>query len=266
MSSTAPTEASIQISQACELIERYLGSALLAVYVYGSAIDGGLKPYSDIDTLVAVDSRLDETVRQALLRDLLKVSAPPGTSEALRALEVTVVAHSEVAPWRYPARREMQFGEWLRNDILAGRDEPPVYDPDLAILLTTARRRSIAMYGPPAANLFAPVPERDFYQALAETVNLWESAPDWEGDERNVVLTLARIWYSAMTGQIAPKDVAADWAMPRLPLEYQSVLFEARQSYLGCGESPLALRADQMTEFVLFVKTRIRESPGFRGA
>ncbi len=31
------------------------------------------------------------------------------------------------------------------------------------------------------------------------------------------VLTLFRIWYSAITGKIAPKDVAADWAIKRLP-------------------------------------------------
>ncbi len=46
----------------------------------------------------------------------------------------------------------------------------------------------------------------------------------WAGDERNVVLTLSRIWYSAVTGKIAPKDVAADWAMERLPAQYQPVI------------------------------------------
>lgn len=48
----------------------------------------------------------------------------------------------EVKAWRYPPRREMQFGEWLRKDILIGIFEPAVLDIDLAILLTQARQHS----------------------------------------------------------------------------------------------------------------------------
>ncbi|MCU3288728.1 DUF4111 domain-containing protein, partial [Enterobacter hormaechei subsp. steigerwaltii] len=42
--------------------------------------------------------------------------------------------------------------------------------------------------------LFDPVPEQDLFEALNETLTLWNSPPDWAGDERNVVLTLSRIW------------------------------------------------------------------------
>lgn len=125
--------------------------------------------------------------------------------------------HDDIIPWRYPAKRELQFGEWQRNDILAGIFEPATIDIDLAILLTKAREHSVALVGPAAEELFDPVPEQDLFEALNETLTLWNSPPDWAGDERNVVLTLSRIWYSAVTGKIAPKDVAADWAMERLP-------------------------------------------------
>ena len=40
--------------------------------------DGGLKPHSDIDLLVTVTVRLDETTRRALINDLLKLRLPPG--------------------------------------------------------------------------------------------------------------------------------------------------------------------------------------------
>ncbi|WP_428838846.1 nucleotidyltransferase domain-containing protein, partial [Klebsiella pneumoniae] len=42
-------------------------TTLLAVHLYGSAVDGGLKPHSDIDLLVTVTVRLDETTRRALI-------------------------------------------------------------------------------------------------------------------------------------------------------------------------------------------------------
>lgn len=47
----------------------------------------------------------------------------------------------------------MQFGEWLREDLQAGRFEPPLADPDLAILLTHAREHSLALRGAEARTL-----------------------------------------------------------------------------------------------------------------
>lgn len=159
-------EVSTQLSEVVGVIERHLEPTLLAVHLYGSAVDGGLKPHSDIDLLVTVTVRLDETTRRALINDLLETSASPGESEILRAVEVTIVVHDDIIPWRYPAKRELQFGEWQRNDILAGIFEPATIDIDLAILLTKAREHSVALVGPAAEELFDPVPEQDLFEAL----------------------------------------------------------------------------------------------------
>jgi predicted nucleotidyltransferase len=257
MIDSIPTEIIEQLSQARAVIERHLASTLQAIHLYGSALDGGLKPHSDIDLLVTVSARPDESIREVLLLDLLTVSAPPREDKTLRALEVTVIAHNEVVPWRYPARRELQFGEWLRKDLLNGNFEPAVLDIDLTILLTKARQHSITLVGPAAEELFEPVPEHDFFKVLADTLKQWNSRADWVGDERNIVLTVARIWYSAATGRIVPKDVAADWVLERVPIEYQPILHEARQAYLGHSEDNLAARADQTTAFILFAKSTI---------
>ncbi|EJF8627686.1 TPA: hypothetical protein JRS25_004914, partial [Escherichia coli] len=42
-------EVSTQLSEVVGVIERHLEPTLLAVHLYGSAVDGGLKPHSDID-------------------------------------------------------------------------------------------------------------------------------------------------------------------------------------------------------------------------
>ncbi len=78
MIDSVPTEIKEQVSQACAVIERHLAPTLQAIHLFGSAIDGGLKPYSDIDLLVTVSERPDEAIRQALLLDLLAVSGLPG--------------------------------------------------------------------------------------------------------------------------------------------------------------------------------------------
>lgn len=257
MTELTPNQITEQVSQACAVIERHLAATLQAIHLFGSAVDGGLKPRSDIDLLVTVSAPLDEAGRRALLLELLTVSAPPGNNEIRRPLEVTIICHREVTPWRYPAKRELQFGEWLRQDLLAGIFEPAVSDIDLAILLTKARQHSIALVGPTADTLFEPVPEHDFSRALADTLTQWNAAMDWAGDERNVVLTVARIWYSAATGRIASKEFAAVWLLDRLPLEHQAALRDALQAHLGYAEDNLAACADKTTAFILFAKSTI---------
>ncbi|MCV4676856.1 DUF4111 domain-containing protein, partial [Escherichia coli] len=106
------------------------------------------------------------------------------------------------------------------HDILSGTFEPAVLDHNLAILLTKARQHRLALLGPSAATFFEPVPKEHFSKALFDTIAQWNAESDWKGDERNVVLALARIWYSASTGLIAPKDVAAAWVSERLPAEH----------------------------------------------
>jgi streptomycin 3"-adenylyltransferase len=257
MINSVPTEIAEQISHACAVMKSHMATTLEAIHLFGSALDGGLKPHSDIDLLVTVSVPPVEFIRRSLLLDLLAFSAPSGSHGTWRPLEVTVVSYNEVVPWRYPAKRELQFGEWLRRDLLAGIFEPAILDHDLAILLTKVRQRSIALVGPMAETFFEPVPKNDFLKALADTLALWNSKADWEGDERNVVLALARIWYSASTGRIAPKDIAAAWVLERLPVEHRRVLHEAREAYLGLTQDNLAIRADHTAEFILFAKSKI---------
>ncbi len=234
MTAPIPSAIAAQVQAATEVIAQHLGDALVALHLYGSAVEpGGLRPLSDIDLMATVDRPLPEATRRALMPALLAVSAPPGQDADRRALEVTVLALPEVQPWRYAPRRELQFGEWLRGDLGTGRFEAPQADPDLAILITQLRAHSVALRGPAAAALFAPVPVADVRRAMAAALALWHTAADWQGDERNVLLTLARIGYSAATGQFTSKDAAADWAMAHLPIAAQAAMAQARAEYLG---------------------------------
>ena len=218
-------------------------------------MDGELQPSSDIDLLVTVS----EAARHALMVELLTVSTPPGSSTSLRPLEVTVLALEHIVPWRYPARREMQFGEWLREDLALGVVEEPTMDHDLAILLTKIRDSSIAIAGPDAKTLFDPVPRADLMQALLDTVAQWNQPADWAGDERNIVLALARIWYTATCGEITSKDAAAAWLLERIESPYREVLRKARASYLGQAQDDLAQHPTELAAFVAHARRAIEQ-------
>ncbi|MGH2789781.1 MAG: aminoglycoside adenylyltransferase domain-containing protein [Actinomycetota bacterium] len=62
--------------------------------------------------------------------------------------------------------------------------------------------------GPPAQTIFEPVPRLDYVRSMVDGIE--GLLADLEGDERNVVLTLARIWCSLATDEIRSKDEAAE--------------------------------------------------------
>ena len=126
----------------------------------------------------------------------------------------TVVVNDAVVPWRYPPMRELQYGEWLRTDSLAGVVPDPVPDPDLALILTEVLIADRPLLGPRPAEVLDQVPFADVRRATLDCVP--GLIKDIEGDTRNVLLTLARVWCTLATGEIRSKDDAATWAMERL--------------------------------------------------
>lgn len=224
-----------QVDAALGVIGEALGGGtLLGVFLYGSAVDGGLRPDSDLDLFVVAARRLTQAEKRSLIEGLMPISGRETRPPSWRPLEVTVVAHADVRPWRYPPRWELQYGEWLREAFLAGDLEPwPSVNPDLAVLIAMVLASGRQLVGPPAADLLDSVPHADLVQAMVD--ELPQLLGDLESDTRNVLLTLARIWTTVATGELRSKDGAADWALGQLPPELQPMLAEARDLYLGGG-------------------------------
>jgi len=217
--------------QALEVLQESLGSYLVGVYLYGSAVMGGLRPNSDVDILAVTNQRLPENVRKDLRDRLLQVSGKIGNVDEIRPLEVTVINQSDVVPWHFPPKYEFMYGEWLRDRFEKGDIPEPAYEPDLAILLVQARNAGFSLLGPKAADILEPVPAEDIRKAIKES--LPGLVANLHGDERNVVLTLARMWLTVSTGEISEKDTAAKWAASRLPPAHAELLNVACKAYRG---------------------------------
>jgi streptomycin 3"-adenylyltransferase len=221
-----------QLAAVLELVIDELGDALVGVWLYGSAVSGGLKPESDLDVLALARRRTTDDERRRMVDGLLAVSGRRARLGPARSIELSIVAEGDVRPWRYPPRLDLQYGDWLRDDFERGDRQPwrnP--NPDLAVLLTSARHMSRPLLGPPASDAFDAVPQRDLVQAMTD--ELPTLLDDLDGDTRNVILTLARMWVTLATGEIRSKDAAADWALARLPDEARPALEHARAIYLG---------------------------------
>jgi streptomycin 3"-adenylyltransferase len=223
-----------QTEDVVHLIRSVLGTDVVGAYLHGSAVLGGLRPHSDLDVLVVAGRQLTATERRALGEGLLAISGVYPRRGTALPVELTVVVQSDVRPWRYPPRCELLYGEWLRDAFVRGGPPAPGPSPDLAPLLTMVHLGNTPLVGPPPGEVLDPVPPEDLRRALVAGVP--DLLADLEGDTRNVVLTLARIWTTLATGAIRSKDAAAAWALPHLPAEHRPVLARARAIYLGDEE------------------------------
>ncbi len=221
-----------QLKDSLELLKMILGPDLLGVYLYGSALVGGLQKYSDIDLFV-VSNRVTTTEEKTkLAANLLQISGiymkgskPP--------IEMTIVEKAAINPWQYPPHCDFQYGDWLRESLEKGVIEPwPTHEmPDLALLITQVLLKSQTLWGLEPQQLLAHVPYHDFMKAMLHDLN--RLATDLEHDTRNVLLTYARIWSTLATNAIRSKPRAADWVMNHLPKAYQPVMQRAKSICIG---------------------------------
>jgi streptomycin 3"-adenylyltransferase len=208
------------------------GDELIGIYLHGSAVLGGLRPRSDLDVIAVTKRRSTREERRALAGVARTVSGKP------RPLELDVVVQSEIRPWRHPARTDFHYFELHRGEWERGNLEPWSNDAnvDLASVITMTLAGDAALFGPQPAEVFDPVPRRDYVQAVFRGVASVDDDLNW--DTRNVILTLPRIWSAIATDEIHSKDAAAEWALAQLPEEHRPVLERARDVYRGAAEDP----------------------------
>jgi predicted nucleotidyltransferase len=221
-----------QIDRVVHLVREVLDDAALGVYLFGSAVSSGLRDDSDLDVLVVASRRATPAERRRLIDELLGISRSRDDTIGKRHLEVTIVSEPDVKPWRYPPRMDFQYGDWWRTEFASGETAPWISpNPDLAIVLTSARRDGVALFGPPIEGLLDVVPVADLRRASIDVIP--ELLVNLDDDVRNVLLTLARIWFTVETGTLTSKDAAAAWAISRLPEARWDALRRARDGYLG---------------------------------
>jgi len=221
-----------QILQSIKLLENVLKNDLLGVYLYGSAVVGGLQKYSDLDFFVVSNRATTTHEKSELIKDLLIISGIY-MKERKPPIEMTIVVESAVNPWRYPPKFDFQYGEWLRENFARDEIEPWATKemPELAVLITQVLLANKVLLGPNPEKLLCKVPYQDFLCAI--TATLEDLMINLDQDIRNVLLALARTWSTVKTDTIRTKPAAAVWAIEQLPAEYKPVIRRANAICTG---------------------------------
>lgn len=250
---TIPSEA----RDTFHLVRQELGQSLVAAYLHGSVVTGRLRPDSDVDVFAVTEQSLSGPLRRRLVDALMHISGKPGNS-ARRPIELTIVRLSDLAPSIYPGRCELLYGEWLRADFESGAVPEPVADPEITLILAQIRQSSKALFGPEAHDVLPDIPESVIRQAIVDALPALLSS--LEGDERNVLLTLARMWHTLETGEFIPKDIAETWAATRLPSSPAAILMEASDAYTGERQDHWSHREQDVALTIDVLRQRIEST------
>ncbi|MBA2710783.1 MAG: DUF4111 domain-containing protein [Tatlockia sp.] len=221
-----------QIEACLEVLKKIFRKDLLAIYLYGSFLTGGVQKFSDVDLLVLINRPSSVKEKLKLIDKLLHISGIYMKSTK-SPIDLTVVVKKSINPWNYPPKVDFQYGEWLREtfEIENFKPENSSEMPDLALLITQVLLKSRTILGPEPGELLAAIPHSDFINAMLHDLD--RLYIDLMDDTRNVLLTYARIWSTLETNQISSKPEAADWAIQRLPKSLQPVLNRAKMICVG---------------------------------
>ncbi len=219
-----------QVKQVISIAENLFEDKILGMYLYGSYVLGGLQPNSDLDILILTKKEISDTTRIEFTKNLMKISGAVGNLEK-RPLEIAIINQKDITPLKFPPRCEYMYGEWRRKEMEKGEIPKPFYDFDIIILLWQVKNYSITIKGKKAENIIPFITKNDIKKAVKFSFN--EVVKNIKGDERNVLLTLARMYFTLETGEICSKNIAGKWCIKKLPNSLIPVMQMAVKEYLG---------------------------------
>lgn len=208
-----------------------LGHDLAGFYLDGSLALGDFDPTgSDVDFLAAVARPIapDTFTALATMHQRITASGRPFATE----LEGSYI--------HLAALRRHNPADAVFPNLERGPDEAlkwATHHSDWVIHRHIVREYGVALFGPPAATLIAPVSPDDIRVATAGVLRSWWATPAAAAAIRAaqpgylayVVLTMCRALYALAQGETASKPAAAAWAMRSLDGRWPPLIEGARR-------------------------------------
>jgi streptomycin 3"-adenylyltransferase len=182
------------------------GIGLVGVYLHGSAALGGYTASgSDVDVLAVIAEPADVRV-QGRMRDRLTGTARRWPAIRLEMSVITSATAANLRDCPYELHVAVD-GDEVRAVLGAGRDG----DPDLILHAEVCRRHGLAVYGPPAGQVFAPVPPARLIRAVRDEVRWGQE----HGHLSYAVLNACRAVRFAADGVLCSKLDGGRWMLAR---------------------------------------------------
>jgi streptomycin 3"-adenylyltransferase len=226
-----------QIDRLSSALASILSEHLGGIYLHGSLAMGCFNPrHSDLDLLVIAANPISLSTKRQIVEYLLVCSQQP------RPIEISLLAHSQLHPWRYPTPFDLHYSEMWRDsytrDLAAGTwqawNTGQRHDPDLAAHITVINARGICLAGEPIAAVFPAVPADDYRASLAGDIH--DSLESIAGDPVYAILNCCRTYAYIRDGRILSKEEGGRWALGALPAGFRATVASALAAYRSATE------------------------------
>ncbi|MBB5874126.1 streptomycin 3'-adenylyltransferase [Allocatelliglobosispora scoriae] len=180
---------------------RAVRSDLVGVYVHGSAALGGFRPSaSDVDVLAVVSASAPTAVQHCAGEAMASVGGCPATG--LEMSVITAATAAEVGGCEFEVHLNTTGPAPV---IVPGAGGPG--DPDLVLHCAVSRDHAVAVVGPPARQVFGPVPRPRILSAMVDELR-------WAADHAcgaYAVLNACRALRYAADGRLCSKVDGGEW-------------------------------------------------------
>lgn len=231
-------------------IRRALGEKVLAVYVWGSYVLGDFDPrISDLDLLCVLAADIDEEQFTAL-------------REMHAQLERDYVEWTGRIEVRYATLETLDDPAAGGEIVSISPGEPlnrRVSDERWQIDWYVVRERGVALHGPPAAELLAPISREQFVASVRANVAAqgdWLDRLHGRPGQAYAILLMCRALRSTLHGDQLSKPAAGRWAQQELP-EWADLIGRAIEWREAAEYAPRAPADDETRRFVEDVRRQI---------
>jgi hypothetical protein len=208
------------LEELTQRVKTILGPSLVGVYAGGSWALGGYEPgRSDLDVSIVVrDPLSDEGAEEIVAR--LRHEAFPCPA---RGLELVVYTAESAGAATTEPGFELNLNTGRGLTLRADREPQPGERHWFAIDRSVLSQHGIALFGPPAGEVFAPIAPADLKPVLADVLRWYErEAPESE----DAVLNAGRSLRFARDGIWLPKPALRTWAAEQ-PGTHEEILARA---------------------------------------
>jgi len=246
-----PAAVKNQINGILFSMQELLGNDLSAVYLYGSAVEGGFFiKTSDIDLIGVVDKRLNPYKRLEIAKTMLVWNNAPCPVE----ISLLAKAHLKEKP---PKKCQFHFSPlWVsryRRFLDKKEATHPILtddfkDEDIPAHLFLTRRASMTLFGPKATDVFPEITESQFIRSIYADYRDFHWKPEDLNETAYHILTLCRLFAFQETGQIMSKEKAAAYTVNRLSKKNRLMVERALDHKYGRADVK-KFPAGALTEF-----------------
>jgi streptomycin 3"-adenylyltransferase len=178
---------------------------LVGVYLHGSAVLGGFRATtSDVDVLAVVREPGSVAAQHAMGEMITAVRGCPGTGVEMSV--ITAATAAVLGDCRFEVHVNTTGGSPV---IATGAGRPG--DPDLVLHCAVCRDRAVAVIGPPAGDVFGPIPRDRILAAMLGELR-WALS---HASTEYAVLNACRAVRFADDGRLCSKLDGGHWYLTR---------------------------------------------------